>query len=697
MVYKNGFAANSHMLAHIIHAAMRDAGWDLVAGLSDAGYDSVFYSTGESGNEDIYVRVAAGQYDKVLHGDAQFPSQDGYTGFVNLFAYQYCDENGEGYSEIGKMGPAVYIANGESTTKLYHYNFAISNHNDIDGYTGGRYNMQSGGIFWDYGRYGDMFDGRSKLYTDYSGGALVRHNLGSSVISSSYIRADFFDYLPDRGAIWSRRSSREPLIWATTHDATYYGYGSWFTYNQLTGEVIVGDNSTTYADIPWVENDLVGLNWAVQGPRRNGNYHLYLTKGYNGKEWARYDMFANEWESLSPEVPQIVSNGSAAVFVMREWTGYEYDRIYTMTGDQNYFYSIAIDDDGDPVGIWIAHDPIPSGNYVTYGDRLWFVGGNRLFYVRHEQDDLYEWQFPSTPEGVGSWELVKDGWFDSSTFTEGFENGVTYTSVNPQNHLISRVEVDEASTTEYWIFANKDRIIVLTESYQSSYSSDQNMAYAGLFESNYSRDFTSLSASADAGTSTLDVNDSSVFQAGGVYQLTAVNDPGFYREMVNGERISVGKARRVTVNSIVSSEEITIDETLEYDYPAGSKIGPDVQPVGVYLQGLDKMQTLTNLNLVDTLNTVDPVFQTCSLDYISSSFISSSERLNDSVVVSPIIMNNLGVTSLVDSETRGRMIGVYYSGAVSSGSTVQINGQNYKAFSIFESSKLTSVVIGPME
>jgi translation elongation factor P/translation initiation factor 5A len=40
---------------------------------------------------------------------------------------------------------------------------------------------------------------------------------------------------------------------------------------------------------------------------------------------------------------------------------------------------------------------------------------------------------------------------------------------------------------------------------------------------------------------------------------------------------------------------------------------------------------------------------------------------------------------------------MYYCGDLESGSTLYIDGKQYKVFSIFESQRLTSIAIGPME
>ena len=114
-----GFHANSHHLVNIIKNELLKQGW-VIRSTIVSNRDYVFYSTGSDGYQDIYIRVAAGQYDYRTEGDVQFPDPngDGYTGYVNFFAYQFFPSGGSansGSNEIGRTGPALYMIQGEDT------------------------------------------------------------------------------------------------------------------------------------------------------------------------------------------------------------------------------------------------------------------------------------------------------------------------------------------------------------------------------------------------------------------------------------------------------------------------------------------------------------------------------------------------------------------------------------------------------
>jgi hypothetical protein len=192
------------------------------------------------------------------------------------------------------------------------------------------------------------------------------------------------------------------------------------------------------------------------------------------------------------------------------------------------------------------------------------------------------------------------------------------------------------------------------------------------------------------------VSDDSIFTVGGSYQLVA-ND-GYLKEAFTGEVFNVGKATRVTVTSVSGDGQIEIEEDLTNIYfPSGSRIGRDPQPVCVYLQGMDKIQTLTNISLKDKVNTGDPPFQVYDVSFVAPDFSTNSERIRNSISVSPIKILARGIDDFVGKEYRGSLIGMYYCGDLESGSTLYIDGKQYKVFSIFESQRLTSVAIGPME
>lgn len=691
-MYKSGTISNSYELTHIIHATMRDVGWELISGNSPNGIDSIFYSTGEDGYQNIYVKVAANQHDLVSNGDIQFPHSDGYNGFVNFYAYQYHDGT-NGYGEIGRYGPALYFADGSALdVKIEMYDFATASYigGGGDGYAG-RQKVLAEPDRNSRGTYsGELFDGQRKLFFTTSGDHLGEVDLAEKDKDLDFVRYSFFTSCT-RPAIWSRASAREPKIWASINGYNS-SYGSWATYNTLTGTTyyVSGSNTNVYADFSWDGSG--GINgWGVQGVRRNGSKYLYRSRGSGSATWARYDIDNNEWTNMSPALPY-GSNYATAVYIMKENTGYVYDRIYVAIGNGTRFVSIAIDDNGDPVGSWVTHSNAP--DTINDYDGLFYVGGDRIFLTFGGGDSLYRWNFPESPSDSGSWQLVRNPWFNEVHATD------YYPSFHAGNHLCGKIPVEENNVTRYWIIANKDRVIVVTETYESSYSSDYNLAYVGLFETAHDDSFTTLTNDAPEGTTTIEVSDTSMFRVGQSYQIVYIGE-GDLRKLFNGELRRSAKVSRITISEVKqSTSEIIISSALVDTFPEGSKIGEDVQPVGVFVYGRDEIQTLNNVNLIDDRTGDDTPFQIYKIAYPQQDLAVNSERTNHPVAWPVSLVHSAfydDSTQITESDVRGALIGVYFAGDIDSENILEINDQNYIAFSIFNSSILSKVLVGPLE
>ena len=706
MVYKKGTVVNSYELTHIIHAVLRDTGWRLVSGNSAEGIDSAFYSSGEDGNQDIYIRVAANQHDIVATGDMQFPYSDAYNGYVNLFAYQYYPDDSppsEGCTELGRNGPLMYFMDGDDgdDIKLESYNLftCIGNHND--GYTAGgrRHVLDSGTSLYENeggGYINQCTDGHRFIWFGGYSQYLIRMDMAQSPKPTDWVpRGDFFSSCANRPTVWSRRGPRDPMVWALMSYNAGASYGGFATYNQLTGAAYEQSNTSGYATPPWWNEGYAHRGWAVQGVRRNRERYLYIARGYDTGHWARYDMENNEWSGYLPNMLVQTGYGSDAVYVMKENTGYEYDRIYYISGfNRLYFGSATVYDDGT-TSSWTYHKQLPEAAY--HGDALLYAGGDRLFFVVAGSRKMYHWFFPEGPYDEGGDWIATDPSPSNVWFAETISQSPNqYPTFCTQNHLCSRVGVDEQETTEYWIFCNKDRIIVITKSYEAAYSSDYEMAYAGLFETDYDNTVTTTTEEHPEGTTTLKVANTSMFKVEESYQLIKIGD-GFLKEGFNGELRKMGIATSITVTAVrQSASEIDIETPLVDTFPAGSKIGQDPQPVCVFMYGKDAVQTLTNKHKTDSRISEDPPWQTYKTTYLSQTAQTRSERI-DGTTIFPVRLQTYGIDYWVDSEVRGRLIGVYGGGVVGNEGEVTIEGEKYVSFSIYNSAILGRVFIGPTE
>jgi hypothetical protein len=686
MVYMTGYVGNSHQLAQIIHASMRDAGWTLISGMNSSGIDSVLYSDGEDGYQDIYIRVAAGLFDRQTHGDIQFPSNDGYTAYVNFFAYQHfpngASDPSYGTGEVGRYGPILHIL--DDNKKFDEYNFFKSDAEEARGWTVREQTYESAGVC-------NLTDGHRYIYDGLSGKSnMVRFDYGSyPMIYSSVSSNQFNNDSQPLASCFSRKSSTEPFIWNLTTGT----YATWNTYNIYTGEKVVWPNGPSYYPQPPWGTSSSNDNWAFQGIRRNGQKHIYINRGAGTTTWARYDIDTNEWTTLSPSLPFSADYGSHAILIPKEVTDYEYDRIY-ITRNHGYsnFRSIAVDDDGNLVGSWVAHDD----TLVTQGDgdKLFYMGGNKIFYLNSNTNDVDSWTFPANSTDSGTW------------VNETYPFNITLSGVKPaiwvRDHLASRVGVDEFKSTQYWIFADKDRIIVLTNTEQSSSLDKQEFAYAGLFYSYKNTTPINLTSAVMAGQSTLDVSDVSGFKIGATYKIAEINQ-GTLVTICTGEEIRVGAAETFIVQSVKqSTSQIIITEGLSNSYSSVAKISEDIQPIGVSLDSLDRIHVINTSYALDKNIGKDRPWQYYYLQHPQLSTNTVSER-NIGSLMWPIMLRHDAIydsddsTQITHSDVRGNLIGVYLVSSGNTGDILEKNGQNYLRFSVDYSNKLNNIAVGPME
>jgi len=678
MTYKTGNVANSHQLASLVQAAMIEAGWSVVSDVGTSAPDCVFYSSGEDGNQDIYVRAAAGLSDTQSHGDIQFPANDGYTGYVNLFSYQYFPSGGSvsnGVGELGKYGPILYASDSRSSGKAYEeYNLFTSspsgrNIRDLSYSSVGTKNLTDGHRWW--------FDGLG----GYNYIMRFDHSLYPEPGYTTLTTTFFVSRGAYTGSCFSKKSPREPMAWCWT----YGNYGGFTTYNRMTYTESPYTDSV-YAQAPW-GTGYGGYSQLLQGTRRTGRKLLYVTRGYQTNQWAIYDMDENKWYSQSGLWTN-VHYGHSALLVTKESTGYDNDRIYFTRGwDYKYFWSKALDDDGFPIGSWALHAETPMGQYTN--DMLLYLGGNKIHYFESGQSVMRTWEFPANPEGLGSWS-------SQSFFNQSMSNA---TSIAVRDHLSCRAGVDEFELTPYWIFANKDRVVIVTKTLESSYSSDYELAYAGLFDTFSDVDTTPLTSSATAGQSFLEVENTSMFRVGASYKIVGL-DSGRTVTLSTGASRRVGNVEKITISSVQqSSSRINLSSPIGYDYASGSKVGWDVQPVCVVLDSLDRIQTtnapLNSSNLAD-----NHVYQTYLVEYPQQSLTTSADRDNASPLW-PILLRHDAIykksgTQMTKSDIRGSLSGVFFTGGIGNEGIVQYDGKNYMSFSL-ESYKLGRIAVGPME
>lgn len=687
MVYRSGYVNNSYHLVHIIHAAMRDAGWNLVSGLSADGIDSVFYSSGSDGYQDIYVRVATEVYDTQTHGDVQFPQDDAYNGVVNFFAYQYFPDGGsvsDGCNEVGKYGPLLYFWDGRSnaSAELEEYNMFTSTSSNGVGRVIRETGIQGAGTR-------NLID-RKTLYSKYSGSNKVyQFYLDQNPlrdyddINSS---TNFFNGTIAEASVYSRLSDTEPTLWALIG-----GSDAGFSTINLQDKTTTESADNSYA-APWgTATPGYGCS-LLQGTRRTGKKKLYAVRGGGDSNMGIFDVDENSWSTFS--APSNVGGAGCAVLLSKEATGYDHDRWYLFCSwfPNYYFVSWELDDDGNRVGGYTAHASPGTGSET--GAILFYAGGNKIFFINDDNDNLKYWTIPGSPTASGSWTTLVDWLNHDVDFSQPITMAV-------QDHLASKVKVDDFTGSKYWLFVDEDRVVVVTETEESALSNEYEFGYAGLFETYADNTTVLTTASVSSGESEIPVNNVSGFKIGSTYKLVGL-DAGAIVIGFNGEERRFAAGENITVSGVSQSQSyITVSSPLLNDYNAGAKIGVDVQPVGVMLGKLDRMHTVNGPYKYSKYINRDPAYQFYFLQYPQQEITGQSERKGGynvwpTMLVHSAIYDN-DSTQYTNSDVRGQLKGVYFvSTDLPSETTVEYDGATYISFSL-GNDLAEQVVIGPVE
>lgn len=689
--YETGTASTSYDLAVKLRAFLLESGvgWTEQAHLGDS--DFVFYSSGESGEDDLYIRIASGLSDAVSKiGDIQHPYSDGYTGFINLFAYQYFPSSGtsgdDGHNELGRFGPVLYVAEDAGTFgHINEYNLAKSTPLNA------RYRKVVT-LLGDTHPLTSAFDGKRFIYQHTS--STTTNNkvdlYDNSVASKNYATTSA-GYL-----------STTPYVRLEDGSEYIYQTSSSGTSGAIIHRYDIFANSWTYTgfdDPPWGAGVIYSGCMCV-GPRRRrtaDNYWMYLFRGNATTAWARFDLASETWSvSMTPVAPWAVGNSgttykSFCLFVPKEQTGYTYDRIYLWRSNNTTdFASIAIGDDGDVPGgeVWTIHGDTPYSqfngiNAICLGGKIMSTGGAGATQA------LYEFEFPVSPASAGTWTTINSSWLQ-------YAHSNSPNIFDLHNHLAGRIRVSESATNTYWAFADKDRVVFVVKNDWGEYE----YGYAGKFRS-YSNPLTNgqLLKTVRGGSTAIEVSNPEFFEIGRTYMI--VDTTGQNSAVVTSDfsgtskRLAASETFTVLVND--GSGTMIITELLS-DYFAGSKVGEDPVPVMVRSAGSDKALTFDTINLVDNDGYTDPSWQYYRLMPTISDTVADST--DPSIRSGEIFLYGISVVNEGDNysgkEARGELIGVHAGGVgIASETEVPVGSKTYIAFDIADSGQNQRIIVGP--
>lgn len=713
MAFQTGTITNSHELVDKIYGFLLGIGWEHVATLKTGehnpppdGYDFVFHSTGEDGLDDIYIRVAAGECDVVPYGDIQHPFLDGYTEFINGFAYQHFPASGtspeDGFNELGRYGPLLYVADWTDDPYFGYideYNLLKSSDTprrrrriDLDGllsndnaaFDGRRYlyqRVRTGSESYPF-RRGDLYSG---LETNMSNPDWYN---ASSNMSLYTRRDDGVEYIYCPRNVTGHTENKRFLLRFNVAN------------NNWTKDGIDGP---PYYDLGTGYYGSFGCQCVGVKRRRDPfNYWMYGFMGANGggeyRYWSQFNINDEVWGGFnSPNTPwglgQYAYYKPFCVYVTKEQSGYEHDRIYIWEGDQRWgFASIAIGDDGyvapAPYGTWTTHaDTLVTQNaglHATCVGRTILMSGTAT-----ASKSLYKWELPEgDPTQVGTWELVGSNWTRNGISTGPY-------IFHADDRLCNRVRVSEFENNTYWLFADLNRLVVVVKNAFSKYE----YMYVGKFQAYANPVSTTITADVEIGDTSIRVADPSLFEVNQKYMICETTG----QNVMYTESSIIDYQRKIAPSEIFTVVENTGNGILttskfKAKYYAGSRVGEDPMPITCRVHSIERAQTFDVINLVDDNGYSDPAWQlysltpTVDLDFANATDI--EERSLGTFLYSIVLINE--GDSYVGKEVRGQLMGVYSCGtAISSEEEISVGSKKYLAFAIDNSGESQRIVVGP--
>lgn len=741
MAFETGFAANEFELQEKLNAFILSIdGWSKVTQAGE--FDSVYFSNGTDGYKDIYIRTVAGLAENPAYfGAAQRDFGDGYVGFMNCFAYQFYPEGGDGYDgygECGRLGPMLLHYRGESSLDLYMQAISSqgsgSNNNRRWVFLGNIITQADGSSIEYSGdpgqRTAPIFDGKRRVFYTTDNTAFVEWDFANEAARMIDRRLTVEDDDNFGMAYYVDPKTRQEYIWWGIQDE-FFRYrnnaaidpearaGSLFrwTISDVQGE---GFLQSGFTGPPWPgEGDSFGVGgghmiwdghnnlYVIRGEAPSG----YLIAGGETSDWGKYHIPTDSWiifTDTSPEpdneldydwrtpgLPQTVNDSESPRFIWldKKTTGYDYHRIYVILAADDDIYYINIDEDnGLPVGDWVSQGSMPSS--VADESSLFHNRLDRWFWRRGQNTrELYTAKFKES--GNLSWTLVDTDYFPGNISSIGA--GVDWYV----DGYSSRVRTSLYDTTEYWFFGSKDHITVATKS-DDMYS----FCYMGAITP-----FTSTTPAAKSvnevfpGSNVqINIKDSKgEFIIGQRMYIADVNEGGggsYINDVEGVERkyMSIEKFEIVDVDPGVS---ITAD-VIKNHYTPESRISFDPQPVGVTMDGLDKIQMTNSINTTAPNGAYEPIFNIAKLDTVREEVVNASggdDRRNLYALWPIMVLNQQDDdTNLVGTEARGSLIGIFAvsgTGELEAEDTIAIGPNTYIILDV-PSAKTFKYAFGPI-
>jgi hypothetical protein len=696
--FSSGTFYHPQTLWDAIDSSMIASGWSVQSTIVDSS-DRVYFSTGEDGYAFNYIRVAHRIEDlqKWNMGWPQILDEDGYSDYVNFYAYQYFNSGGtnpavDGYGEIGKFGPRLYANVGQNSTDIRWSNLRTGVSGDS------RWTDMRGDVTGGDNRdrrleanvRNAVFDGKNFIYY-FAQGNFYKYNIstgeniymfgfdGGGAIASGYIRER------DRFAVIASYNS-------ATSGSQYYKY----EFDE-EGTLISG---TKLSNVPW------GYGNNQRGSAAIGRY-VYVVRGdFNdggNTNVAVYDIVTDTWNSITALPATVHTRGSRAAIVPKGAGGITNHRLYVnrgINGSQLYF--IDLQDTGLPVGgyapTWQTATSLPLT--PSGGSGLEFDGYGRLLYSAADAGSTgREFYYQDiTPAGTASWTLagVNYMWADIN------ESSTIHTHYCNQ----ARVRAFANEQQKYWIIVNKDRLIVVTKSLSGKY----HHCYIGRIDSFYD-DTTQVRTTSAVGAGVnqvVPVASTSQFTVGQRIYICDIDrgSPTAVTGTIQNITQNVIKNEHTQITAINPGTSITLAE-LKNDYPTNSLIGFDIQAVIAtaamtrYAMALNCVNT-PGVGVGNNLASGDPAEQVYVYEPGVTAEYTALTDVNDRTgefTLWPYLVFTEGTGNRFSGkEVRGQLIGMYScgNGRGTSEDIINIGGQNYLLFDLIGMSDTRYSIVGPI-
>lgn len=762
MAFETGTATDTFDLMSKLTTFMSaQSSWTLVSsptgGRPTWDYDKVYYSTGSSGKNDIYIRQRVGEMEQFLRGAQQWDFGGGDTGFLNFFSYVNYPTDGDGYSgigEVGTFGPRLYWNPGNTNFRLYRQDIlsqrpggsphiVYSNPTDkgepsefsVDTHakTQRRWTAQTGvystNLFDNIKFQPIASDGHRNMYfINYETGIDRAHRYSLQRMGGHYN----VDGTVDRTfPLVTHGFGANKIIFVeerTTRRQYLYLIGA----SDDGVKINLMDNSasaiTTFA---WSDGS---TSIGIDGACWDGGNFIYLVRADDTNDWAMYDIRADTWRTTTdPEDPEFrrlpvvpvdysPGNRNGFEFIDKNISGYEHNRLYYADGSTDVLYMDLDDLTGLPYlgSFWQVQ-----GNITTY---VSYAGSGRLlanrygkifhfsFFTNKAINGIYE-QFPEKQYAFLMHAPFTDGNFDwngedPNYYPERGSGGAS--GAYAQHELIDgyacRVKTSIDSSTTYVFIADEDRVIVATRANTLRNPSDPDnalewsVAYMGAFESSYSATpYGELLEDVKAGFSRKVklANRDGQFTEGNKYFI--IDSTGTSYTQTHSVWNSTNRFANSEFIEVEMVEGNTITISPKRDYSAGSKIAIDPAPNGVFFWELEKFQAtnVSNVLFDDHSGSDDTSKQTytCAIP---------EQAVDNSATVAVANGENLplweytmstaeGEGDYIGTEVRGKMIGVYALGkgaGIAAGETVAVGDDSYYIIELPQYNKF--MAIGPI-